>query len=118
MNAFAAALQVLLADPNLGQVSSYTPPGGGPGLSLRIIVSDADAMMATLTPGAVAPEISIMCATADLPGPAVGGIFLVRGEECEVLAVMQEDQGLVWRLPCRRLAYGSIAREKLRQASA
>jgi hypothetical protein len=117
-DAFAAALRVLLNDANMGEVSSYTAPGGGPGQSLRVIVSDPDEMMNVVSPGAVAPQAVVTCATSDLPGAEVGGVFVVRGEEYEVLATMQEDRGLVWRLPCRRLAYGSTARDKLRQASA
>jgi hypothetical protein len=118
MNAFATALRAVLNDANMGEVSTYMPQGGGPGVAVRVVVSDADEMAMTVTQGAVAPQISIICATADLQSVEVGGVFVVRGEECEVLAVMQEDRGLVWRLPCRRLAYGSTARDKLRQASA
>lgn len=117
MNAFAAALRAVLNDANMGEVSTYMPLGGGPGVSIRVVVSDADEMTMAVTQGAVVPQISIICATADLPAVEVGGVFIVRGEECEVLAVLQEDRGLVWRLPCRRLAYGSSARDKLRQVT-
>jgi hypothetical protein len=117
VNAFAAALRVLLNDANMAEVSSYTAPSGGPGQSLRVIVSDPDEVLSVVTPGAVAAQAVVMCATSDLPGAEVGGVFVVRGEEYEVMAALQEDRGLVWRLPCRRLAYGSGARDKLRQAS-
>jgi hypothetical protein len=119
MNAFAAALAVLHADPNLSVQARYVAdPSVSPEVFVRVILASPDEMLAAGQGGAVMPDVTIRVIGADLPNPPDRGCFVVDGRVYEVIAAMQDEVGLSWRVACRRLTEGPRARALLRQASA
>lgn len=99
MNAFAAALAVLHADPNLSTVAEYQPAAGGAWVPVGIVLSrPQDVVQGFGQARAIAVSASVLA--ADWPAPARGdklrrispaATWRVEGAEPDAL-------GLSWQL--------------------
>ena len=102
MSAFAAAMAVLLADPNLGLDAVYRAQGTGPGIALRIARSAPDRLGDAFGTTVVRATDVLSVATAALPAVEAGDTFLVGTDLLTVLHAERDAAGVAWRLPCRR----------------
>ena len=83
MNAFAAAMDALAADPNIGTDASYRGGGTGPPVSLRVVRSAPDRL-----------------------GDAFGTSVIQASDVLTVAIAVQHAErdaaGIAWRVFCRR----------------
>ena len=86
MSAFAAAVDVLFADPNIGVAATYTPEGGAP-LLVRVVARRADAATEFGDARLWSETIRIDLRVAEVPNPRPGDrieidteVFLIQGE--------------------------------------
>jgi len=102
VSAFAAAMEALLADPNLGLDAVYRAQGTGPGLALRVVRSAPDRLGEAFGTTVVQATDVLSVATAALPAVEAGDTFLVGTDLLTVLHAERDAAGVAWRLPCRR----------------
>lgn len=99
MTAFAAMIAAMFRDMNMTVAASYTPPGGGAGASLRIILRMSDDIGEF---GSSRVKVTSRLAdvrVADLANPEKGGTLLVGTENYRISAApMADRERLVWRL--------------------
>jgi hypothetical protein len=101
VTAFAAAVDALFADPNLGREASYEPTGGQ-AIPVRVIARSADAVtdFGEARPWSETTRFDVHAAdvVAPLPGDRLvldGETFVVQGEP------MRDRERLVWTLDTR-----------------
>jgi hypothetical protein len=100
-DAFAAAMGVLVADPNLGVDALYRPGGAVPGASVRVIrdrpTAEAQGLGTTLRAGAELLHVRV----ADAPMLAKGDTFTIGAETLTVQGTPRRDAlGLTWTAEC------------------
>jgi hypothetical protein len=99
MNAFAAALAVLHADPNLSTAAEYQPAAGGAWTPVGIVLSrPQDVVSGFGQARAVAASASVLA--ADWPAPARGDRLRLASpaRAWKIEAVEPDPLGLSWRL--------------------
>ena len=102
MNAFATAMNMIFADPNMAVDALWLPGGTGPGVSVRVIRKSPD----EITPfgaGRILSETTRLEArVADLPTPAPGDLIRI-GLEAFVLQgePKLDRERLIWTLNMR-----------------
>ena len=97
MNAFAAALDTLFADPNLGETALWRAGGAGDGVSVRVITRQPDQVVGFGDSRAVLPTILIEVRRSQVANPASGDTVEVAGETLEIIARPTIDSLLlVW----------------------
>lgn len=101
MTAFAAAVDALFADPNLGRAAMYEPADGDP-LPVRVIALRADAVTdfgeARLWSETTRFDLRVSEVAAPRPGDRIvidGQTFVVQGEP------QRDRERLVWTLDVR-----------------
>lgn len=102
MTAFADAMAVIVADPNLGVPALYRPGGVGAGLAIRVVRSAPDEVVDAFGTSLVRSTDVLLVAAADIPGPAKGDVVLVGAETLTVLATIRDPVGAAHRLLCAR----------------
>lgn len=104
MNAFAAAMAVLIADQNMAEAITHYAGGAGPGTALRAIRTAPDAAEQAFGTGIVQATDVLAVAVADLPRVDIGDVFIrADGTELTVVAEpMRDDVQVSWRVMCRR----------------
>ncbi len=101
MRAFAAAVDLLFADPNIGKDAVYTPEGGTP-VPVRIIARRADEVTgfgdARLWSETTRIDLRVAEVSAPRPGDQIaidGDAFLIQGEP------VRDRERLVWTVDLR-----------------
>jgi len=101
MNAFAATVDLLFSDPNIGRDAVYTPEGGAP-MPVRIIVRRADEVTgfgeARLWSETTRIDLRVAEVANPRPGDQLaidGGAFLIQGEP------VRDHERLVWTVDLR-----------------
>lgn len=101
MTAFAAAVDALFADPNLGRAAVYEPTDGDP-FPVRVIARQADAITefgeARLWSETTRFDVRVSEVAAPLPGDRIvidGITYIVQGEP------QRDRERLVWTLDTR-----------------
>ena len=101
MTAFAAVVDALFADPNIGREAVYTSDGGAPVL-VRVVARQADAITdfgdARLWSETTRIDLRITEGLAPRPGDRLeidGDVFLIQGEP------VRDRERLVWTVDLR-----------------
>ena len=101
MNAFAAAIEMLFADPNIGVAATYTPEGGAQVL-VRVVARRADAVTefgdARLWSETTRIDLRVTEVPQPRPGDRIeidGDAFLIQGEP------VRDRERLVWTVDLR-----------------
>ena len=101
MNAFAQALAVLHADPNLGEDAVYLPPGNGTPLPCRVLRRQPDPLM-DLGPHHVRQSGDVFeIQIADVPSPQKGGQLQLASGTREIFDVQPDEAMLSHRVSVR-----------------
>ena len=103
MNAFATAMNVIFADPNMAVDAIWFAGGTGPGLTIRVIRKSPD----EITPfgaGRILSETTMLDArVADMPTPAPGDLIRIGAEDLLVQGEPKADrEHLIWTLNTRK----------------
>ena len=101
MSAFAASVDLLFTDPNIGREAGYTSDGGAPML-VRIVSRQADAISdfgdARLWSETTRIDLRVAEVPAPRPGDRIeidGDAFLIQGEP------LRDRERLVWTVDLR-----------------
>jgi len=101
MNAFAAAVGALFADPNIGRDAVYTPEGGAP-VQVRVVARRADAVTdfgdARIWSETTRVDLQVAEVANPRPGDRIeteGDAFLIQGEP------FRDRERLVWTVDLR-----------------
>ena len=102
MNAFATAMNMIFADPNLAVDALWFAGGAGPGVAVRVIRKSPD----EITPfgaGRILSETTLLDARiADLPTPASGDLIRIGLEDLFLQGEPKLDrERLIWTLNTR-----------------
>ena len=102
MNAFATAMNVIFADPNVAVGALWFAGATGPGVSVRVIRKSPD----EITPfgaGRILSETTQMDArVADMPTPAPGDLITIGAETFTLQGEPKLDrERLIWTLNTR-----------------
>lgn len=98
MNAFAAAIDDLFADPNLAVDAVYMPPGGE-GVACRIMLRRPDETVEFGGSKLVVGSVLIEVRASEVSAPAKGGTFTVGDTTYAISAVPRrpDPDRLIWR---------------------
>ena len=102
MNAFAAAMDVLATDPNLGSDAVFRAGGTAPGVPLRVVRSSPDRLADAFGTTLVQATDVLAVAVAALPAVEAGDTFALGGEVLTVQHAERDAAGVAWRVLCRR----------------
>lgn len=102
MTAFAAAMAVLAANPNLGSDAVYRASGSGPEVMLRVVRSSPDRLGDAFGTGLVQATDVLAIAVAALPAVEAGDTFTLGTEVLTVQHAERDAAGAAWRVLCRR----------------
>lgn len=102
MNAFAAAMDVLAADPNLGTEAVYRQGGSGAPISLRVLRSSPDRVADAFGTELLAATDILSVAIAVLPDLAAGDSFALGPDLLTVTHAERDASGTAWRVLCQR----------------
>jgi hypothetical protein len=102
VNAFAAAMGVLAADPNLGTDALYRAAGTGAGSVLRVLRSSPDRLGGGFGTTLVQATDVLAVAVAALPAIAAGDTFALGPDLLTVQHAERDAAGVAWRIHCRR----------------
>jgi len=101
MNAFAAALATLLADPNLG-VEALWQRGDEPPVALRVLRASPDQVLSSFSVGAITATDMLSVPVAVLPDIQAGDRFQVGDDSLTVQSALRDATGIAWRIACQR----------------
>ena len=101
MNAFAAALGRLVADPNLG-VDALWRRGEDPPLALRVLRSAPDQITGGFDVAAITATDILSAPVAVLPSVEPGDRFLIGDDVLTVQSALRDASGTAWRIACQR----------------
>ena len=97
MTAFATALDLLFADPNLSTPALYVPLGVGPGVEIRVMRRSPDRMVEFGAARLVSDSVVLDVRVSDCPELAAGDRFEIGTEIFVVQGTPQRDrERLVW----------------------
>ena len=102
MNAFAAAMDVLVADPNLGTEAVYRQGGSGTPVSLRVLRSSPDRVADAFGTGILSATDILSVAIAALPAVDAGDTFTLGPDTLIVQHAERDASGTAWRVLCQR----------------
>ena len=103
MNAFATAMNVIFADPNMAVDAIWFAGGTGPAIAVRVIRKSPD----EITPfgaGRILSETTMLDARiADMPTPASGDLIRIGAEDFILQGEPKLDrERLIWTLNTRK----------------
>lgn len=102
MTAFAAAMDALLADPNIGADAVYRQSGTGAPISLRVVLSSPDRIADAFGSSVIQASDVLSLAIATLPGLAAGDSFTLGADTLTVQHAERDATGTAWRVLCQR----------------
>jgi len=95
--AFAAAIDAIFADRNVGEDALWRSGGAGAGVPVRVIRKSPDAVVSLGDSRAVLPSVLIDVRRSDIAELATGDTFEIAGDLYEVIAApLSDGLGLVW----------------------
>ena len=102
MTAFAAAIDVLFADPNLGTAAVFRAGGTDPGMPVRLIVRQPDRIGNFGETRIAAATLVIDVRVSELAAPAEGDaieldgtVYVIQGEP------LRDAERLIWMIEAR-----------------
>jgi len=101
VNAFAAALATLVADPNLG-VDVLWQRGNDPPLPLRVLRAAPDQVLSSFSVSAITATDILSVPVAVLPDIQAGDRFWIGGDSLTVQSALRDASGTAWRIACQR----------------
>jgi hypothetical protein len=102
MNAFAAALAVLMTDGNMSVPATLRAQGRGAPVPLRVVLSAPDAEAPLFGGDIIRPDAVIVARIADYPSPAKGDTIEAAGTLHTVRAWRRDAEGLTWTIEATR----------------
>ena len=102
MNAFAAAMDALAADPNIGAAASYRSGGTGAPVSLRVLRSTPDRLGDAFGTSVIQASDVLTVAIAALPTVDADDTFTLGTDILTVQHAERDAPGIAWRVFCRR----------------
>lgn len=97
MDVFGTAIDVLFADPHLGQAALWRAGGFGPGAPVRIMIRRPDAVVGFGDARALLPSGLIDVRTSEVSAPAIDDSIEVGGKLYDVIATPRVDTlNLIW----------------------
>jgi len=102
VSAFAAAMDVLAADPNLGSDAVYRAGGTGPEVAIRVVRSSPDQIGDAFGTSLMQATDVLAVAVAALPLVEAGDTFALGGDLLAVQHAERDAAGAAWRVLCRR----------------
>jgi hypothetical protein len=103
MDAFAAAMAALAADPNLGADALWRSRGSGPEVPVRVVRSSPDRLADAFGTSVLQATDVLAVAVVALPLVEAGDTFRIGdGELLTALHAERDAAGAAWRVPCRR----------------
>lgn len=99
MTAFAAAIDTLFSDPNLGADATYTPVGGS-ALSVRAVTETRrlDQQFEPFRTGAIVTAYSAEVRASEVAQPQKGDTLQVNSRTFKVMSFEPDADKLSWRL--------------------
>jgi hypothetical protein len=101
VNAFAAAMTVLVADPNLGTDATWQR-GGGPVVTLRVLRASPDQLREAFGTALIAATDVLTVPLAVLPEILAGDVFSLGADLLTVQHAERDAAGVAWRVLCQR----------------
>lgn len=102
MNAFAAAMGVIVADPNIGVDATYRAGGVGAPVAMRVARSVPDRVADAFGTAVLQGTDVLAVPTAVLPTWAAGDTFTIGTEVLTVQHAEKDATGAAWRVMCAR----------------
>lgn len=102
MNAFAAAMGALVADPNLGSDAIYRAGAVGAEIAVRVVRSSPDRAGDAFGTEILQATDVLSVTTAALPGLTAGDSFAVGADLLTVTHAERDATGTAWRVFCKR----------------
>ena len=102
MNAFAAAMNVLAADPNIGTDASYRAGGTGAPIPLRVVRSAPDRLGDAFGTNVIQASDVLTAAVAVLPTVDANDTFTLGADTLTVQHAERDAAGVAWRVFCQR----------------
>ncbi len=102
MTAFAAAMDVLAADPNLGADAVYRQGGAGAPVAVRVLRSSPDRTAAAFGTDILSATDIVAVAIAVLPAVDAGDTFTLGPDTLTVQHAERDASGTAWRVLCQR----------------
>ena len=102
MSAFAVAMDVLAADPNLGEEAIYRQGGTGAPVAIRMLRSSPDRTVAAFGTDILSATDILSVAIASLPDLAAGDTFALGADLLTVSHAEHDAAGVAWRVLCQR----------------
>ena len=102
MSAFAAAMEALVADPNLGTEAIYRQGGSGTPVSLRVLRSSPDRVADAFGSGILSATDILSVAIAVLPDLTADDSFTLGPDTLTVQHAERDASGTAWRVLCQR----------------
>ena len=102
MSAFAAAMDVLATDPNIGTQAVYRQGGSGTPVSLRVLRSSPDRVADAFGAGIISATDILSVAIAALPAVEAGDSFALGPDTLTVQHAERDAAGTAWRVLCQR----------------
>ena len=102
MSAFAAAMDVLVADPNLGTEAVYREGSSGTPIAVRVLRSAPDRVADAFGTEILSATAILSVAIATLPDLAAGDNFALGADLLTVTHAEHDASGTAWRVLCQR----------------
>ena len=102
MSAFAAAMEALVADPNLGADAVHRQGGSGPPIAVRVLRSAPDRVADAFGTEILSATDILSVAIATLPDLAAGDSFALGPDLLTVTHAERDASGTAWRVLCQR----------------
>jgi hypothetical protein len=102
MSAFAAAMEALAADPNIGMEAIYRVGGTGVPVLLRVVRSAPDRLGDAFGTSVIQASDVLTVAIAVLPSVAADDSFMLGPDTLTVQHAERDAAGIAWRVFCRR----------------
>lgn len=102
MSAFAAAMDALAADPNIGADATYRTNGTGAPVLLRVVRSAPDRLGDAFGTSVIQASDILTVAIALLPAVDADDTFTVGADTMTVQHAERDAAGIAWRVFCRR----------------
>jgi hypothetical protein len=97
VDAFAAAIETLFADPNIARNALWRAGGAGDGISVRVITKRPDQVVGFGDSRAVLPAVLIDVRRSEVSDPATADTVDLGGDLFEIIATPVADSlRLVW----------------------
>ena len=98
MDAFAAAIDDLFADPNIARAAVWRAGGVGGGIPVRVVTRRPDKVVGFGDSRAILPTMLVEMRRSEVSAPASGDTVEIEGTTFEIIAAPTLDSlRLVWR---------------------